>query len=106
MANYVDIETSAEALQEDEELIEAVEAIVEIAAVSVKSQITHEINTFLEQAQTIVDTLFPILVDYRIDPFLIWSDLQHVGLFAALAVLAFVILAPHQGQKRKRTKAI
>ena len=101
MANYVDIETSAEAIQEDEELIEAVEAIVEIAAVSVTTQIMRDINSSLEQVQTFVEAIFPILVDYRNDPSLLSQDLQDMLVLLVFVTIAFFILSPNHGKKNK-----
>ena len=44
MTSYVDVDSSAEGLQEDEELIEAVEQIVEKAAQTVYKDIKTEVH--------------------------------------------------------------
>ena len=99
MSQFVDIETSPEAIQEDEELIEAVEAAVEIVTESVYNQIRYEIVTFLEQVQQTMEGIFPFLVDYRQNPELIWPDMEHLAIFLVLYVVTFVFLAPRRTRR-------
>eukprot|EP00529_Nitzschia_sp_RCC80_P008433 CAMPEP_0113469782 /NCGR_PEP_ID=MMETSP0014_2-20120614/16086_1 /TAXON_ID=2857 /ORGANISM="Nitzschia sp." /LENGTH=1176 /DNA_ID=CAMNT_0000362289 /DNA_START=355 /DNA_END=3885 /DNA_ORIENTATION=+ /assembly_acc=CAM_ASM_000159 len=99
MTSYIDIDTSPEAILEDEEIIEAVEKVsskaVEIAIWTVKDDVTT--------VQNIVDTYFPFIKVWRNDHSVFWSDMKHLGIAAVLFVLFFFLLAPWQsGSGRKK----
>jgi len=103
MANYVDIETSAEALQEDEELIEAVEAAVDFAAESVMNQIQYEISTFLEQVQTTAETAFPVLIEYQQNPARMKQDIRDWSIFLLMYAIAFLLLSPQRRRNKNKS---
>ncbi len=90
----MDVETTAEALQEEEELIEAVETFVETAAVSIWSEIVKEIESAWNKLLSIMETLFPVLIDYQNDESLFWADLEKFLLSALLFAITFFLLAP------------
>ena len=99
------METSAEAIQEDEELIEAVEQLVETAAVSLYTEVAGELSTIIMKWRTFIETTFPFLVYWREDEALFWSDMFKLGVSSVLFVLAFVLLAPsHRGRGAKKRK--
>jgi hypothetical protein len=98
-----DVETSAEAIQEDEELIEAVGQLVETAAVAVYTDIKRDMDTFVIRVTNIIETLGPFLVRWRQDETLFWEDLQKMAIFCGLFAIAFVVLAPSL-RRSKHTK--
>jgi diacylglycerol kinase (ATP) len=81
-------------IEEDQELIEAVEVLVETAAVTIRNSVMNDIQSFLLQCKNIVELLFPVLISYRQDQSLIQQDLQKLLICLLLFVLAFGILAP------------
>ena len=101
MTSYIDIDTSPEAILEDEEIIEAVEKVsskaVEIAIWTVKDDVTT--------VQNIVDTYFPFIKVWRNDHSVFWSDMKHFGMAAVLFVLFFFLLAPWQSESGRKKKS-
>ena len=55
--------------EEDQELIEAVEVLVQTAAVSVWTGIMQDVQSFLFQCTAILEFLFPVLISYRQDQY-------------------------------------
>jgi hypothetical protein len=96
-----DVETSVEAIQEDEDLIEAVGQLVETAAVAVYTDIKRDVDTFVSRVVHIIETLGPFLVRWRQDETLFWEDLEKVAIFWGLFVIAFVVLAPFPRTRKK-----
>ena len=96
-----DVETSAEAIQEDEELIEAVGQLVETAAVAVYTDIKRDVDTFVSRVKNIIETLWPFLVRWRQDETLFWEDLQQMAICCGLFAIAFVVLAPFPRTRKK-----
>ena len=108
--NYVDVETSAEALQEDEELIEAVTEIVEAAATAVYTDIKNDVSGILLRIRYFLETAFPFLIDWREDPEAFPRAMKSLALSFLLYLVAFWILAPsrrwrmdHRQKKRSQT---
>ena len=108
--NYVDVETSAEALQEDEELIEAVTEIVEAAATAVYTDIKNDVSGILLRIRYFLETAFPFLIDWREDPAAFPQAMKSLALSFLLYLVAFWILAPsrrwrmdHRQKKRFQT---
>ena len=75
MTTYVDVDTSAEAIQEDEELIEAVNQIVEKTAEIIYEDVKNDVSSFYLQVLHVIETLFPFLVYWREDSALFWDDM-------------------------------
>lgn len=98
------METTAEALQEDEELIEAVENLVETAAVSVKAEIMSEVNNAWQSLVDWIEWMFPLWVLYRSDHTLFWEDLQKLALSVALLVISFGMLAPRSTKEQEQRR--
>lgn len=92
--SYVDVETSAEAIKEDEELIEAVEQIVGKASKAIIEDVKNDVSGFYFQARLFFDNLFPFLVYWREDRSLFWDDMGKLALSGALFLVVFWILAP------------
>ena len=103
--SLIDVETSAEAIQEDEELIEAVEQLVETAAVSLYTEIMNEVNAILTRFDTTIKILFPILVYWREDRTLFWEDLQKLAVGLVIFVIAFIVLSPSYTKRSKRSRS-
>jgi hypothetical protein len=108
--SYVDVDTSAEALQEDAELIEAVNEIVDKAATAVYTDIKNDVSGVLFRVRYFMDTAFPFIVDWREDPTAFGRHMQNFGLAFILYVVAFWILSPKwctdqrpNGKKRHRS---
>ena len=74
MTTYVDIDTSAEAIQEDEELIEAVNQIVERTGQVVEKtaeiiyeDVKNDVSGFYLKVRQTVYAVFPFLVYWKED---------------------------------------
>lgn len=113
--SYVDVETSAEALQEDEELIEAVNEIVETAATAIYTDIKNDVSGIILRIRYFMDTAFPFLVDWREDPTAFGRHMNNLGLAFILYLVAFWILSPSrkwrmdkrpQGKRRNRSSLL
>lgn len=102
MTTYIDVETSPDAIQEDEELIEAVEALVETAAVSVWSEIQSDLEHVRSRCERFIEMFFPILLDYREDRSRVKEDLEKLAIFLVLLVAAFCVLAPTRTKRKLR----
>lgn len=94
MSTYVDVDTSAEALQEDEELIEAVNQIVEKTAEIIYTDVKNDVSGFYLKVRHMMYTAFPFLVYWKEDHALFWDDMHKVAITSVLSLLAFIILAP------------
>ena len=101
MTSYVDVETSAEAIQEDEELIEAVEEIVQKSAEAIYADIKNEVSDIYMRIVVFIQLNFPFLIYWREDRSLFLSDMQKVSIFIALFTISFIILAPSNRWRRK-----
>ncbi len=104
---YLDMETSAEALQEDEELIEAVNEIVENAANAIYTDIKNDVSGILYRIRNFLDTVFPCLVDWREDDLAFGRDMKNLGMAFLLYLVAFWILSPSRKwnqDKRQQAK--
>lgn len=109
--SYVDVETSAEALQEDEELIEAVNEIVEAAAVAVYTDIKNDVSGVLFRIRFFLENAFPFLIDWREDPAAFPKAMRSLALSFILYLIAFWILGPSRRwrtdqRQKKRFPAI
>jgi len=104
MSTYVDVETSAEGILEEEELIEAVEALVNQSFINVKREIINDWTDFQQQILWAIDRLFPIQVEYRNGTRSVTDDLHKVGFAALLLLIAVLILAPSQRQRSGNNK--
>jgi len=101
MTTYVDVDTSAEAIQEDEELIEAVNQIVEKTGQVVEKtaeiiyeDVKNDVSGFYLKVRQTVYTIFPFFVYWKEDRALFWDDMHKIAITSALFVLAFLILSP------------
>lgn len=112
MAGYID--ASLEALQEDEELIEAVNELVDKVSGMAKAEIESEVSEFVALCKRLMEHLFPIVFLYQQEPARIKEDVQHLAIFFALLLAAVWVLAPAKRrgthdtnnlkkQKQKRT---
>jgi diacylglycerol kinase (ATP) len=99
--SLMDWDTCPEDIEEDQELIQAVEALVETAAVSVRTVVMDDVDTFLLQCKNVLEFLFPLLIAYRKDQSLIQEDLHKLLICICLFVLTFRILAPSQSQQHR-----
>ena len=89
MTSYVDVETSPEGLQEDEELIEAVNVLVGTVSETVKTEIENEVNGIILDIRNFLEEKFPLLKLYQEEPGRLRLDLEHLCLF--LIILAFAV---------------
>lgn len=100
------MERSEEALQEEEEIREAVEIYLGTAATSVYIEILQTIQEFLQTMLAWCEWLFPLFFAYKEDNSLFWEDLQKIALFGVLFAISFLLLAPasrdSNGNRRKR----
>jgi diacylglycerol kinase (ATP) len=94
MSSYVDVETSPEALAEDEELIEAVEKFAGKVSETVRTEIESEVSDLVQRIRVLAESLFPVLIEYQHDRGRIREDLFRLALFVGLLTLSFVVLAP------------
>jgi hypothetical protein len=103
MSTYVDIDTSAEAIQEDKELIEAVNQIVEKTAEIIYADVKNDVSGFYLQLRRTAEALFPFLAYWREDNALFWEDMYKLSISGVLFVVAFFILSPSQPWVKKST---
>ncbi|CAJ1957266.1 unnamed protein product [Cylindrotheca closterium] len=96
MTTYVDVDRSAEAIQEDEELIEAVNQIVEKTAEIIYEDVKNDVSGFYLKVRQSIYTMFPFLMCWKDDRALFWDDMHKLAVTFALFVLAFLILSPSQ----------
>jgi len=97
--SLIDVETTAEAIQEDEELIEAVNTLAATAAVSISSEIYTCVQDTVETVKLWLVWLFPLWVWYQENPALFWEDLQKLAFCLTLMVISFILLAPSSGRR-------
>jgi diacylglycerol kinase (ATP) len=104
-SSLVDIETSPEAILEDEELIQAVEELIEKAAVSVYQEVYNSImDDIVHPTLNWFLVHFPIILEYQAEgSSRMWLDLQRLLFSFMLFVLAFVFLAPTSSWFSTRT---
>ena len=98
--SLIDVETTAEAIQEDEELIEAVESLVETAAFSLKFEVETAIRDFWHSLIEGLEWIFPLWVAYKQDERLFWDDLQKFLFSLFLVAISFWVLAPSSSRSR------
>jgi diacylglycerol kinase (ATP) len=101
MTSYVDVDRSEEALQEEEELIEAVEQIVAKSAEAIITDVKKDVSGFYETIKNRIDRIFPFVVYWRADQALFWLDMQHLAISGVLFVLFFLFLTPWQQNSRE-----
>ncbi|KAG7366557.1 diacylglycerol kinase accessory domain protein [Nitzschia inconspicua] len=101
MTSYVDVDRSEEALQEDEELIEAVELIVAKSAEAIITDVKNDVSGFYETIKNWFDRIFPFVEYWRADPALFWRDMQHLAISGVLFVVFFLVLSPWQQNSRR-----
>jgi diacylglycerol kinase (ATP) len=102
MTSYVDVDRSEEALQEDEELIEAVEQIVVKSAEAIITDVKNDVSGFYETVRGRFDRIFPFVGYWRADHALFWLDMQHMAIYGILFVLFFLFLTPWQQKSTRR----
>lgn len=107
MSSFVDIfeHRSEEEINDDEELIEAVEQLVESAAQSVWTGIVEDFQNMRFQLNKVVHLLFPFIFEYWEDPSRFEQDLLRLALYLALVMISVFILAP-QRSKRNDSRAL
>lgn len=105
MTSYLDIDTSPEAIHEDEEIIEAMEMISSKVAEAIITDVKNDVSNVAERAKNIFDRIFPFAEAWRNDHDVFWTDIQHLTIAAVLFVVFFVLLAPWQSQKIRRTSS-
>ncbi|GAX10008.1 diacylglycerol kinase [Fistulifera solaris] len=88
-----------EEIYADEELIEAVEHLVETAAQTVWSGIVEDIQTLRMQLHRIMQFLFPIVFEYWEDPSRMERDLLCLALYLSLVMVAVFVLAPRRSKE-------
>jgi hypothetical protein len=101
MSSYVHVETSAEEIQDDEDLIEAVGQIVAFAGEAIYTDIKNDVSGVYFRMMIFLDANFPFLIYWREDRSLLWADLQKIGIFALLFVVTFILLAPSKRWSKK-----
>lgn len=101
--SFLDLETTEEALLEDEELIEAVEAVVTKTSVFVWSEFVSDLQSAMETCNNVALYLFPVIADYRQDKMRLKEDIEHLALSCLLFVIAFYFLSPWQSDNNKRS---
>ena len=94
------METSAEAIQEDEELIEAVEQIVEKAAEAIYEDIKNDFSGFYIRTRFVIENMFPFLVYWREDRSFFWADMQSLAITCVLFCITFWVLSPSRWTKK------
>ena len=67
MTSYVDVDTSEEALKEDEELQAAVEQIVVKGANVIIEDVKNDVNGVYEQFKAIILSVFPFIATWSKD---------------------------------------
>lgn len=94
MTSYVDVDTSEEALKEDEELQAAVEQIVVKGANVIIEDVKNDVNGVYEQFKAIILSVFPFLVTWSEDRERFWADMGHLSIAIFLFVVFFWVLTP------------
>lgn len=104
MSGFVDVETSVEALQEDKEVIEAIEKLGKATAEAAVKEFQPEIDAFLSTFEAWATYWSPILVEYSSDHERFLEDMEKLAFCAILFAIAFLMLAPwrRDPQQRKR----
>ena len=96
-----DFERSEESLREDEEIREAVEELVEAAAVAVYTDIKNDVDSLVLRFRNFMDALFPFLADWRSDETLFWQDLQKCVIWLCFLWMACFVLSPRHNPRKK-----
>jgi diacylglycerol kinase (ATP) len=102
MTSYVDVDRSEEALQEDEELIEAVEQIVAKSAEAIITDVKNDVSGFYETLKRRFDRMFPFVEYWTADHALFWLDMQHLAISGILFAIFFLFLTPWQQKSTRR----
>jgi len=89
-------------LVKQEELIDAVEHLVESAAVSMWEGIVHDVQEFLEHMQSWIQVIFPVLLEYQEKPSRFGQDMWRLGIYMALVFVGFLILTPPRIRRPKQ----
>jgi len=97
---YIDVEPEDELAEEDAIVREAVNEIVE----TVRTELESEVSSLAQDVLNYTERLFPILVDYKREPFRIREDLEKLGLSLLLLIIAVWILGPSKQRRKKKTK--
>jgi diacylglycerol kinase (ATP) len=97
--SYYEVDRSEEALQEDEELIEAVEKIVTKGAEAIITDVKNDVSGVYERIKSFLDRFFPFLEYWRADHALFWIDMEHLALASVLFVVLFLFISPWQNSK-------
>lgn len=92
------VELEPDAIQEEEELIEAVEALVETCAVTVKRSLEEDFHELVRRCKTTMEWLFPIVLEYQQQTRNLWEDLQNLVILLIVFIVVFWILAPNRQQ--------
>eukprot|EP00980_Cylindrotheca_fusiformis_P022873 scaffold9857_cov127-Cylindrotheca_fusiformis.AAC.19 len=96
MSTYVDIDRSAEAIQEDEELIEVVNHIVEKTAEIIYEDVKNDVSGICLQLRLTIEAMFPFLVYWKENSAYFWDDMYKLSVSGVLFVIAFFVLGPSQ----------
>lgn len=102
--SFVDVDSTAESIQEDEEVIEALEQFVETGLTWSKEQIILSLQETWESIVEWLEWLFPLWITYREDPSLFWQDLQRLVLSAVLLAISVLLLSPYAETQRRRRR--
>ena len=94
MTSYVDVDTSEEALKEDEELQAAVELIVAKASNVIIEDVKNDVSGVYEQFKAIILSVFPFIVTWSEDRERFYTDMGHLSVAAVLFVVFFWVLTP------------
>lgn len=97
----MDIPLEPEAIQEEEELIEAVEALVKTGADTVKQSLVEDWRDLQEKVTSALEWAFPILGEYRLHTRRASDDLRSLAFASLLFVVSFLVLAPSGSWRRK-----
>jgi len=100
--SLMDWSTTPEEILEDEEIMQAVGALAQTAAVSVWSGILEDAEEFGERCKLLLETVFPALIAYQRDKTLIQEDLEKLLIFLMLFIVAFGVLAPSSSSSSSR----
>lgn len=103
MTSYI---VDSDALQEDEELIEAVNELVGSVSESVKAEIESEVSEFVAFCKHLLERFFPVILEYQQEPARIQQDLENAVIFLCLLAVAVWILAPSKRAGTSRRKPL
>ncbi|KAL3911367.1 MAG: hypothetical protein SGILL_007307, partial [Bacillariaceae sp.] len=98
--SYYEVDRSEEALQEDEELIEAVEKIVTKGAEAIITDVKNDVSGVYERIKSFLDRFFPFLEYWRADHALFWIDMEHLAIASILFAVLFFAMSPLQSSKQ------